>query len=786
MTIDELQIEIQASASNAASELERTAGALGVLKKAVTKGLLDKLSNLSAALDGIKAPITVNMNVKGMDTLRGAVDSAIKDLPQNATVTPLVDGAAAESEFIKVKNGAEQASDGLRTIKDLATSAKTELGATAAVATETGNKIKQVGESAKSSSKGLGKFVESLKRIALYRFVRFILKQITTAIKEGIQNLAQYSKAIGGIDASKANATMSQFASICMQVKNSIGAALMPVLKALTPVIQTLANWFIIAANAVNQFFAAISGASTWTKAKAYAVDYAGSLDKATGAAKKLKGQLAGFDELNVIQSEAGGGSGGGAAGAPDYSKMFEEAKIDSKISALAEKIKPIIEWVKDNLDIIKGMAIGIGIALLGWKLLGGLTGGISTLLANLKSISAFLLVLVGAAALVGGAFDAWVNGVDWQNLLFMIGGTAAIVAGLAIKFGAVGAAVGLLIGGVALLVTGFKDWITTGTLSSEAFWGIEAGILAVGGGLAILLGPIPLLIAGIAALVLGFVYMAGSGEELMDGLKQTFGGFADFFGGLFTGDMERAKNGIVNIFSGLGKAVGSIFDSIKTVISNVLEWLDEKTGGKLKDILDTAKNLFGGLIDSIKTVFSGLMTFLTGVFTGDWKMMWDGIKEIFRGVANGIISLLEGMVNYAISGLNKLIEGINVVVRGAGKIFGQTWEIGAIRTVSIPRLEMGGYVGAGQLFIAREAGPEMVGTMGGRTAVANNDQIVEGVAGGVERANAEQNALLREQNRLLRQLLEQDRTVVFPTSVEAGRAVTRAQDMFNAARGMA
>lgn len=71
-----------------------------------------------------------------------------------------------------------------------------------------------------------------------------------------------------------------------------------------------------------------------------------------------------------------------------------------------------------------------------------------------------------------------------------------------------------------------------------------------------------------------------------------------------------------------------------------------------------------------------------------------------------------------------------------------------------------GGFPDAGQMFVAREAGPELVGTIGGRTAVANNDQIVASVSQGVADANAEQNALLREQNSLLRKLLEKDATV--------------------------
>jgi hypothetical protein len=86
------------------------------------------------------------------------------------------------------------------------------------------------------------------------------------------------------------------------------------------------------------------------------------------------------------------------------------------------------------------------------------------------------------------------------------------------------------------------------------------------------------------------------------------------------------------------------------------------------------------------------------------------------------------------------------------------------ISTANLGRIDQvaqyasGGYPESGQYFMARENGlPEMVGTMGGHTAVANNDQIVEGIASGVATANEEQNALLRRQNDILLALLEKD-----------------------------
>ena len=85
-----------------------------------------------------------------------------------------------------------------------------------------------------------------------------------------------------------------------------------------------------------------------------------------------------------------------------------------------------------------------------------------------------------------------------------------------------------------------------------------------------------------------------------------------------------------------------------------------------------------------------------------------------------------------------------------------------------------GGLFDAGQLFIAREAGPELVGTMGSRTAVANNEQIVAGIASGVAAAMSGNNALLREQNSYLSTIASRDETVravVTTSDITAGVA---------------
>lgn len=100
-----------------------------------------------------------------------------------------------------------------------------------------------------------------------------------------------------------------------------------------------------------------------------------------------------------------------------------------------------------------------------------------------------------------------------------------------------------------------------------------------------------------------------------------------------------------------------------------------------------------------------------------------------------------------------------------------------------------GGYPKTGELFFARENGtPEMVGKMGGNTAVANNEQIVTGISSGVSKgvsdANREQNALLREQNDLLRRLLQKEFTAEVSPSAEFGRVVAKSSRMYEKVYG--
>lgn len=198
--------------------------------------------------------------------------------------------------------------------------------------------IEKVGKSAKKSSGLISDMAKRIKQtvvsFAIFGAVMKVSQTISKAFTEGIQNMAKYS--------SEFNGKMSEMASASATLKNSIGALTAPIISALTPAIVTLCTWLTNAINAMNRFIAAISGKSTWTKAKKQQVDYAASLDKTAGSAKKAAGALAAFDDLNVLQkNDSGSGSGGTGSGGSD---LYEEVPTGKELS---DKIQPFIDYLK-------------------------------------------------------------------------------------------------------------------------------------------------------------------------------------------------------------------------------------------------------------------------------------------------------------------------------------------------------------------------------------------------------------------------------------------------------
>ena len=211
--------------------------------------------------------------------------------------------------------------------------------------------------------------------------------------------------------------------------------------------------------------------------------------------------------------------------------------------------------------------------------------------------------------------------------------------------------------------------------------------------------------------------------------LKDAYGSLKSFFSTLFSKD------------GGIGKIVSDGFDFIKTQANGVISWIKNKFSGSSSSG-NKANSLPGvGTLGATKLpAGTGALGLGAGVGLGLsggiqwWKDMIGTWKDSDKSTGTKFFETIK----HTMWDLSPLGALVNI----GKKIFG---------------FANGGFPDAGQLFIAREAGAEMVGSLGGHTAVANNDQIVEGIREGVEAAMERQNQLLRRQNELLQALLEKE-----------------------------
>ena len=319
----------------------------------------------------------------------------------------------------------------------------------------------------------LGRLISQFTRIAKMRAMRYIIRSITQGMREGLENVYYYSQAVGTSFAP----AMDSAASSLSQMKNSIGAALAPALQAIIPILNTVVNWFITAVNYVNQFFALLNGQKTWTRALPQTTKAFEKQEKAakkTGAA--IKDLLADWDELNIIQSNtSGAGAGAGTSAAEDYISMFEE------VDTFDSKVKDVVNFLKDNFNTIKDVAVAIGAAMLAWKVAGAIYD-VLKLVGTLKG--GIIMSVVGFTLSAMAGADIAENGFTPANILKTIGGLAASALGgywigahlLGGLFGAsaagmVGAIAGLGIG-LSFLINAFTTRTLEkayGTLTEDA-----------------------------------------------------------------------------------------------------------------------------------------------------------------------------------------------------------------------------------------------------------------------------------------------------------------------------
>lgn len=462
----------------------------------------------------------------------------------------------------------------------------------------------------------IGQLGAAFKRIMFYRAVRTIIKMITQSVKEGVNNLYEYSKLTGGEFAQ----AMNRASTATHYFKNSLGAMLGPIITNLIPVLELVIDKVVEFMNAINQLIAKLSGASTWTRALRYPYEYGQAADNAAGKVKKLKDYMLGIDELNVFNDDNGSGSGAGGSGV-DASQLFEEVpEFDNGIADFAERIREAIkngDWegvgkllgekVNSVIDHIKTSEIGKKIGTVinnairlvsgffseaDFRGLGAALGTqINSLVQQIEPGSigrTIASVITSAAALVGGFFSE----TDFEEIGSRIGINLSL-AMESIKRSELGRDIASVVNGAIGFVSGM--------LNTTDFKGIASAVTTQ------------------IAQFLGNTDWHELGKDIT-GLAT---GLATFIGGLFSNP---------DLFANVASSISGIFSG---ALSQLASWFEETDAKQLaSDIMDAIGSFlenidWAGLAEKLFEVIKGAFKFLLEFVTGIVQPIIDWAKQV-------------------------------------------------------------------------------------------------------------------------------------------------------------
>ncbi len=477
--------------------------------------------------------------------------------------------------------------------------------------------------------------------------------------------------------------------------------------------------------------------------------------------------------------------------------KIGITAGVTLVVSGITLETKGIVSAIKEGLNGVNFTEIlGGGGILIGGAALLGAQFGQTLLFSGIGAIIAGVpMFITGIYDAIMNGLD-WLNGILIPAGASLTGaGIGAIIGMLGGPIGAgIGALIGLAVGLVTdLVILIVQNWEAITAWCSEAcaaigqfFVGLWEGIQSVWGTVATwfntaVIQPIVLFFTGLwegislAAstcwdAIVGFFTPAFQWfSELFGSIGQTISDIFYNIGVIASGCWEIIKTvwGIVkdwfnekvitpvatfftNLWQGIKNTAQAAWEGIKSIYTTVSSWINEK-------IIQPVSKFFTGLWDGfkegakkawegVKSVFSTVATFFKNIFTDAWKgivKVFSVAGEIFVNIKDGIVSAFKWVVNGIIRGINSVVSIPFGAINDALMFLKNLEILGiepfkniqSIHVPQIPLLASGGVVDAGQMFIAREAGPELVGQIGNKTAVANNDQIISGIEAGVYKA---------------------------------------------------
>ena len=698
----------------------------------------------------------------------------------------------------------------------------------------------QATKEATKASEEFGKRTSSafnrVGRIASTMLIRTAIRSIIKSFGEAWESVYQFSKAMGGEFAQ----SMDRIKGLLKGAAINLTTAFAPAISALLPIVNAVAAAVNYLANAIQWLLSLFGLGSGLFGATAEQIGAIGGA--AGGSAGKVKEMLASFDELNVISGASGGGGGGGGGANPLTSIISDEMAAITTLAGeamlalgliLAFTGHPLIggalialgvagivgpiatNWdnlaseIKEQIVTIMAIAgtsmlalgmiiamtganlpLGIGLMIAGVANIGGavalswnlddqikmkiatITAFVSGALLAIGALFAFTganiplgigLMAAGAVGLASAITLSW--GLDTQ-LKYRLAILTAVIGGALLAVGAIIAFTGVNIPlGIGLMAAGAVSlgsavavsWGLEGELKStiNTLEGIVGGALLVVGALLTFTG---------ANIPLGLGLMAAGGISLAAAIAPNW----DSIVGSINGAMESVRKFIVNAWKDITTAIDDAW-------ATVVQWFDKNISQKVSSAWNAVGNFFSGLWNDISTWAQNT-----------WSSVTDWWNNGIGGWISNAWSSVSGTLSAAFAPINQALDWL-------ARLFGYNGD-----TISVSVLlswinqgssgghgfAEGGFPETGSIFLAREAGPELVGTLGGRTAVANNDQIVEGIRKGVSDAQSEQNSLLRQQNELLRAILAKDNTVKVGASVDLARTVNRSMTMLDRVGG--
>ena len=230
--------------------------------------------------------------------------------------------------------------------------------------------------------------------------------------------------------------------------------------------------------------------------------------------------------------------------------------------------------------------------------------------------------------------------------------------------------------------------------------------------------------------------------DSVKEGLSDTFEKFLDVYNKYFKPFVDETAEDLKELWNdhlkplwdNISQLIAAIVDNGKMMweqfLKPLVDWIIKNILPVIVPILRTIKDTALGVIRVISDVISGLIgvlsgviNFISGVFSRDWRKAWEGVKQIFKGIVDTFVGIFKSPINF-------IIDGINAFTRMLNNIKIPNWVPGVGgKGFNIPRIQhlaTGGMPEVGQMFIANEKGPELVGEIGGRSFVANQNQMLD------------------------------------------------------------